>query len=59
MKNDILNIIEKNSQNIPWLKDNIIFLHVHGSRLYGTNSDTSDWDFRGVCIAPKEILDRM
>jgi len=38
-----------------WVLDNLIILHVSGSRLYGTNSKDSDWDYRGITIAPKEF----
>jgi len=37
-----------------WLPSRTIFLTVHGSHAYGTNIETSDTDFRGICIAPKE-----
>ena len=33
-----------------------IFECVTGSRLYGTNTPESDYDYRGVCIPPMEIL---
>jgi len=31
-----------------------IYLSVMGSRAYGTNNEDSDWDYRGVAIAPME-----
>lgn len=37
-----------------WLPARTIFLTVHGSHAYGTNIETSDIDYRGICIAPKE-----
>lgn len=40
--------------NLPWLKDRTIFMTVSGSRSYGTDTETSDWDYRGVAIAPPE-----
>jgi predicted nucleotidyltransferase len=33
-----------------------IYLTVHGSRAYGTNVATSDTDYKGVAIPPKEFL---
>ena len=33
-----------------------IFECVTGSRLYGTYTPESDYDYRGVCIPPMEIL---
>ena len=33
-----------------------IFEAVTGSRLYGTATETSDWDYRGVVIPPLEVL---
>lgn len=36
-----------------WLSKNIIFEAIMGSHAYGLNTETSDEDFRGVCIAPK------
>jgi predicted nucleotidyltransferase len=32
----------------------LIVLHVAGSRLYGNSTEQSDWDYRGIFIAPKE-----
>jgi hypothetical protein len=32
----------------------LILLHLSGSRLYGNATEKSDWDYRGVFIAPKE-----
>lgn len=36
--------------------ENIIFSCVSGSRLYGTNTENSDYDYRSVCIPPLEFL---
>ena len=38
-----------------WVIDNLAFLHVGGSTLYGTNTADSDLDIRGVTIAPKSF----
>jgi len=37
-----------------WLPERTIYMTVHGSRAYGTNLPSSDTDWRGVCIAPKQ-----
>lgn len=41
-------------ENMPWLKENTIFLSIVGSQLYGTNLDKSDTDYKGIVIPPKE-----
>lgn len=38
--------------NITWLKSNTIYVTIHGSHAYGTAVETSDIDYRGICIAP-------
>ncbi len=40
--------------NLTWLPERTIFLAVHGSKAYGTSLLTSDDDYRGVAIAPRE-----
>lgn len=42
------------ASNLKWLKGRTIFLTRHGSHAYGTNIATSDEDFKGLAIAPKE-----
>ena len=37
-----------------WMPHSIIFEGVLGSRAYGLHHEGSDYDYRGVCIAPKE-----
>lgn len=54
--NEVLNKISKQSPHLSWIKDNTIFLTVHGSRCYGTNIETSDYDYKGVCIPTKEYF---
>lgn len=53
-KRKIFDLVEKEGQNLPWLKDSIVMLHKGGSYLYGTNHEKSDMDVRGVCIPPKD-----
>jgi uncharacterized protein len=40
--------------NLKWLPERTIFLCNHGSHAYGTSLPTSDHDYRGVAIAPRE-----
>lgn len=39
-----------------WLPENTIFLTRHGSHAYGTNVATSDTDYRGIVVPPKEYF---
>lgn len=48
-----INKIFENS-NLNWLKENTIYLTLHGSHAYGTNKPGSDVDIRGIVIPPKE-----
>lgn len=38
--------------NLPWLDDRTIILAPTGSYAYGTNTEESDRDYKGVCIPP-------
>jgi uncharacterized protein len=38
----------------PWLEERTIILAPTGSYAYGTNTEDSDKDYKGVCIPPKE-----
>lgn len=49
-KKDILNKICNNAPHMSWIKDNTVFLTTHGSRAYGTNTEDSDYDYKGVAI---------
>lgn len=40
--------------NLTWLPERTIYFTRHGSHAYGTNIATSDEDFRGVAVAPRE-----
>jgi len=39
-----------------WIDSNTIHKLYAGSRLYGTAREDSDWDLRGVCLMPAEVL---
>ncbi len=42
--------------NLEWIQDATIFLTLHGSHAYGTNTSASDVDVRGLCIPPKKYF---
>ena len=42
------------SSNLEWLKENTIYLTLHGSHAYGTSRPGSDIDLRGIAIPPKK-----
>jgi predicted nucleotidyltransferase len=42
--------------SLPWLEERTIYTTRHGSRCYGTNTPTSDEDFKGFCVPPKEYF---
>ncbi|GAA0339248.1 hypothetical protein GCM10008967_31950 [Bacillus carboniphilus] len=44
--------INLGQSNIDWLEDRTIILAPTGSYAYGTNTETSDKDYKGVCIPP-------
>ena len=37
----------------PWMPNRTIFVTLHGSHAYGTNTPSSDLDIRAITIAPK------
>ena len=39
-----------------FVTDELIFMTIAGSRMYGTNIATSDVDKRGVCVPPKKVV---
>lgn len=52
-KDEILGELTLN-KDISFVKDNLIFLTLSGSRAYGINTEQSDYDYRGICIPPLE-----
>ena len=52
--NTICDFYSKFNKDISWINNKTIYLVLHGSRAYNTHTETSDYDFKGVCIPPKE-----
>ena len=40
--------------NLPWLETNTIILAYAGSTAYGTTTEDSDLDLRGICVPPEQ-----
>lgn len=38
-----------------WLKNNTVFLTLHGSQAYGLANDLSDVDVKGICVPPRTV----
>ena len=51
---DLLPKLQKS--NLTWLAGRTIFATRHGSHAYGTNTPTSDEDFKGVAIPPQKYF---
>lgn len=41
--------------NLNWLKDNTIYLTLHGSQAYGLANELSDTDIKGICVPPRDV----
>jgi uncharacterized protein len=50
----VINKIIAKSSHLDWLQQGTVLLMRHGSMAYGTNIPTSDEDFKGVAIPPKQ-----
>ena len=55
-KHEVLDLIVKRSPHLKWIDDGTVLLVLHGSHAYGTNTETSDEDFKGVAIPTKEYF---
>lgn len=55
-KHHVLETIAKRNPHWGWITDRTVLLVRHGSHAYGTNTATSDEDFKGVAIPPKEYF---
>src|SRR4051812_39149436 len=56
MKHHVIDTIIKRSPHFSWMDGRTVLLVRHGSHAYGTNVATSDEDFKGVAIPPKEYF---
>jgi len=56
MTHPVLETIVKRSPHLEWIKNGTVLLVRHGSHAYGTNTETSDEDFKGVAIPTKEYF---
>lgn len=55
-KHEVLDLIVKKGPHMKWIADKTVLLVRHGSHAYGTNTETSDEDFKGIAIPPKEYF---
>ncbi len=55
-KHPVLETIAKRSPHMSWITSGTVLLVRHGSHAYGTNTSSSDEDFKGVAIPPKEYF---
>ncbi len=55
-KHEVLDLIVKRSPHLKWIEDGTVLLVRHGSHAYGTNTESSDEDFKGVAIPTKEYF---
>lgn len=56
IKPTIEQLVEAHKESMPWLKDRTIFVARSGSHAYGTSLPTSDLDFKGFAVPPKEYF---
>lgn len=55
-ENFVLETISQKFPHLSWIKNGTILLVKHGSHAYGTNTPTSDKDFKGIAIPPKNYF---
>jgi predicted nucleotidyltransferase len=54
IKEEVREIIRKCNPQQEWVINNCIFLHIAGSKMYGTATSKSDTDIRGITIPSKD-----
>lgn len=48
--------LTQDRKDIAWLWPRTLFLTAHGSHAYGTNLPTSDRDYKGFCVPPRQYF---
>lgn len=48
--------LARDRKDISWLWDRTLFLTAHGSHAYGTSLPTSDHDYKGFAVSPREYM---
>jgi len=56
MTHEVIELIKKRSPHLDWIAKGTLLLVRHGSHAYGTNTETSDEDFKGIAIPPKKYF---
>lgn len=56
MEHIVFENVVKNAPHMSWVPNRTVLLVRHGSHAYGTNVETSDEDFKGIAIPPKEYF---
>ncbi len=41
--------------NLEWLKENTVYVTLHGSNAYGLANEFSDVDVKGICVPPPDV----
>lgn len=49
---ELLNKITTQLPHLKWMEQGAIFITLHGSRAFGTHTESSDSDYKGVCVPP-------
>ena len=47
---------ELTDKHYPWIYENVTFLTYHGSKAYGTETESSDLDLYGFTIPPAKFI---
>lgn len=56
MTHKVIETVIKRSPHLDWISQGTVLLVRHGSHAYGTNTETSDEDFKGVAIPTQKYF---